>query len=442
MSTFSKAPSQLTRRQSLGIVAFALTTAGCSPSQHPSSGPSVGQTLADATARRFYQLRGWQAAWTPALRESLQGVIAEARTHGLRPAAFQPKGAAENGPPPADENITVAALAYAKALSMGAIDPHRVESIFTLERNSVDLGAGLEGALQRGDIAGWLASLAPADQEYQALSAAYVAALAQTGLPAAPARDAPIGSSMAPADQARQLAANLERRRWLSRTPPIHRIDVNTAVAFFDYLKPDAPILAGRTVVGRAKQPTPSIQAAFHRLIANPPWRVPQDIAEKEILPKGRGYLAREHMRFVGDRLEQAPGPKSALGRVKFDVEDPYDIYLHDTPSKALFRAHDRHRSHGCVRVEDAVTLARGIAAETDKADAFDQALGSAGTREVELDQSIPVRMLYHTAYLDPDGRVLLAPDVYGADDKLAAALGFGQAAAAQLQEPGVLLGP
>ena len=433
---------QLTRRQSLGIVALALTTAACSPAEQPSSGPSVGQTLADPTARRFYQLRGWQAAWTPALRESLQEAVAGARTHGLAPAAFQPKGATDNGPPPADEDITVAALAYAKALALGAIDPHRVESIFTLERNRVDLGAGLESALQHGDIAGWLASLAPTDPEYQALSAAYVAALGQTGLPAAPARGAPIGSSMAPADQARQLAANLERRRWTSRMPPSHRIDVNTAVAFFDYFKPDAPVLTGRTVVGRANHPTPSIQGAFHRLIANPPWRVPQDIAVKEILPKGRRYLAREHMRFVGDRLEQAPGPKSALGQVKFDVEDPYDIYLHDTPGKALFRARDRHRSHGCVRVEDAVALARGIAAETGKADAFDQALGSADTREVDLGQSIPVRMLYHTAYLDPDGRVLLAPDVYGADDKLAAALGFGQAAAARQQEPEVLLGP
>jgi murein L,D-transpeptidase YcbB/YkuD len=437
-----RSKGQLNRRQSFGVIALALTSPGCSRPDQPVSGPSVGQTLSDPTARRFYEQRGWRQAWTPSLAQSLQDAIAGARAHGLAPSAFQPKGADESGPPLADENLTISALAYAKALALGALDPHRIESIFTLERNSVDLGVGLEVALQRGDIASWFASLAPADPEYQALSAAYVSALGQSGLPAAPPRGAPIGSSMAPADQARQLAANLERRRWLSRPPPGHRIDVNTAVALFSYLSPGAPSLAGRAVVGRQDHPTPSIQAAFHRLIANPPWRVPRDIAEKEILPKGRGYLARERMRFVGGQLEQAPGPKSALGRVKFDVEDPYDIYLHDTPAKALFAAPDRHRSHGCVRVQHAVALARGIAAETGRADAFDRALASADTREVELGQSIPVRMLYHTAHLDPDGRVLLAPDVYGADDRLAAALGFGQAVAASQQEPEVLLGP
>lgn len=442
MSRLFKSQAQLTRRQSFGLAALAFAGGGCSASDQPSTAAGVGRTLSDPTGRRFYQLRNWQAAWVPAQRQALIDAITDAKAHGLAPAAFQPKGATANGPPPTDEALTLAALAYAKALASGVIDARRVEPIFTLERNKVDLAAGLAQALQSGDVAGWLASLAPADPEYKALSAAYLAALGQTGLQAPPARGAPIGMSMAPTDQSRQLAANLERRRWLTRAPPEHRIDVNTAGAFFGYFKPGAPVLTGRTVVGRDDHPTPSIQASFHRLIVNPPWRVPKDIAEKEILPKGAAYMAREDMRIVGDQVEQAPGPKSALGRVKFDVEDPYDIYLHDTPSKALFAAADRHRSHGCVRVENAVAFARGIAAETGNADDFDQALATNDTQPVELGQTIPVRLLYHTAYLGPDGGVLLAPDVYGTDDKLAAALGFGQAAAAQRQEPEGLLGP
>ncbi|HKT53297.1 MAG TPA: L,D-transpeptidase family protein, partial [Caulobacteraceae bacterium] len=155
------------------------------------------------------------------------------------------------------------------------------------------------------------------------------------------------------------------------------------------------------------------------------------------------GYMRREDMHWVDGRIEQAAGPKSSLGLVKFDVADPYDIYLHDTPAKTLFAQPDRHRSHGCVRVENAVDFARSIAAETDQAAAFDQALASGKTTQVELGQSIPVRMFYHTAYLDTDGRMLLAPDVYGTDDALAAALGLGQAAAtARRTQPGILFGP
>jgi murein L,D-transpeptidase YcbB/YkuD len=190
-------------------------------------------------------------------------------------------------------------------------------------------------------------------------------------------------------------------------------------------------------VVGKDDHATPSIEAAFHRLVANPPWRVPKDIAEKEILSKGPDYMAREDMHMEDGQVVQAPGPKSALGLVKFDVEDPYDIYLHDTPSKSWFAAAERHRSHGCVRVQGAVDFARRIAAETGKAEKFDQALASKDTSEVDLGQSIAVRMLYHTAYFDQTGEVLYAPDVYGADDRLAAALGFGQAAAAARRPEG-----
>jgi len=420
---------------------LALTASLAACSRVAPAPQTTGEHIADPVARRFYASRGGRVAWTKGTTQALSQIVAGARAHGLDPAAFAPRqidGLSE------DEAVTVAALAYAKALAAGFVDPHRIERIFTLERNRVDLAAGLSQALDRGGLEAWYATLAPQDGEYRALSAAYAAALGQSGLPSAPTNGAPVGSSSAPSDRARQLAANLERRRWLTRTPPAHRIDVNTAGAFLGYFKAGGPqVWSTLTVVGRDDHPTPSIQAAFHRLIANPPWRVPTDIAEKEIFPKGAAYMARQDMRVEDGRVVQAPGPKSALGLVKFDVEDPYDIYLHDTPSKSLFAARDRHRSHGCVRVKNAVPFARSLAAETGKADEFDQALASQDTREVDLGQSIGVRMLYHTAYLGPTGQVQLAPDVYGTDEQLATALGFGQAAAAKRRaEPQILFGP
>ncbi|HEY1749842.1 MAG TPA: L,D-transpeptidase family protein [Caulobacteraceae bacterium] len=420
-------------------VVLGFTLASLAACHRPSDQPS-GQRVADPLARRFYAARGWRGAWDRASSQAMSRIVAGARAHGLDPAAFAPKRLAGLSN---DEALTVAALAYAKALATGFVEPHKIERIFTLAPNKVDVAAGLSHALDHHALEGWYASLAPQDAEYRALSAAYLAALSQTALASAPANGAPVGSSLAPTDQARQLAANLERRRWLSRSPPAHRIDVNTAGAFLGYLRPGQAALSLRTVVGRDDNPTPSLEAAFHQLVANPPWRVPADIAEKEILPKGDAYMAGEDMHMEDGRVVQAPGPKSALGLVKFDVEDPYDIYLHDTPAKALFAQDNRHRSHGCVRVEDAVALARKIAAETGKAQAFDQALASQATGEVELGQSIPVRLLYHTAYLDQSGKVLLARDVYGTDDQLAAALGYGQASAAARQtEPAILFGP
>lgn len=431
--------SGFTRRH-VWLCSVALLSEACQPSGGGRAGAAVGRNIADPAAQRFYAKRAWRAAWDQASTQALMQAIANARSHGLDPRAFAPKQAAGLS---SDEALTLAALGYAKALAFGLIDPSKIEPIFTLERNRIDVEAGMDAALERGDLAAWLASLAPSDPEYQALSAAYLAALGQSGLSTAPAQGAPADGSGAPANRSRQLAANLERRRWLQRTPPPHRIDVNTAGAFLDYFRAGQPVSSARTVVGRDDHPTPSIQATFDRLVVNPPWRVPTDIAEKEILPKGPRYLAREHMHFVGNRIEQAPGPGSALGLVKFDVDDPYDIYLHDTPSKALFNQPERHRSHGCVRVQNAVNFARSVAAETGQADAFDQALATKETHEVPLGQTISVRMLYHTAYLDDGGTLTLAPDVYGTDDTLAAALGFGQAAAAaRPAEPSVLFGP
>jgi murein L,D-transpeptidase YcbB/YkuD len=431
----------LSRRTLLAFT--AATLAACGRSGGGGGGGSsqtTGEHIADPVAQRFYAARGGRTAWDQGSAKKLEEIIAGAKAHGLDPTAFAPKQLAGLSQ---DEALSVAALAYAKALASGFVDPKQIEPIFTLARNTADVAAGLGQALDRGDLEGWFASLPPQDPEYRTLSAAYLAALGQSGLASAPANGAPVGSSLAPADRSRQLAANLERRRWLTRAPPDHRIDVNTAGAFLGYFKPGEAPFWTRTVVGRDDHQTPSIQAAFHRLVANPRWRVPKDIAEKEILPKGEAYMARQDMRMVDGQVEQAPGPKSALGLVKFDVEDPYDIYLHDTPSKSWFASAERHRSHGCVRVQGAVDFARRVAAETGKTEAFDKALASQDTSQVDLGQSIGVRMLYHTAYFDQSGQVLYAPDVYGADDKLAAALGFSQAAAAARRtEPEVLFGP
>jgi len=228
-------------------------------------------------------------------------------------------------------------------------------------------------------------------------------------------------------DRMRQIATNMERRRWVSRVLADERIEVNTAAAILVYWRDGRPIYGTRVVPGAPKTPTPSLEAPFSSVVANPPWNVPAGIAAAEILPKGPGYMAARGMYLTNGRVVQRPGPNSALGLVKFEVNNPYAIYLHDTPSKRFFANTNRHLSHGCVRVQDAIAFARMLLGYNPPAlEQFDAAQATGDTTRVHLGREIPVRLLYWTAFLDGEGRISFRKDVYGRDDKLAKALGLG----------------
>jgi murein L,D-transpeptidase YcbB/YkuD len=227
------------------------------------------------------------------------------------------------------------------------------------------------------------------------------------------------------AERARILAVNLERRRWLERTPPATRIDVNTAAAHLDYWRDGQMAHHTRVVVGQPDWETPQLGSPMFQLVANPDWTVPESIATEEILPKGAAYMAREKISMKDGKLVQQAGPKSALGLVKFDMQNDHAIYLHDTPAKALFATDERHSSHGCARVQDAIGFARLLANDQKVLDQFNKALASGDKTGVALPNKIPVRLLYHSVYVD-GGKVVFRTDPYGWDDQLAQALGLG----------------
>lgn len=458
------------------------------PAPAPIIDPLVLQALAvDPRAQRFYTLRAWTAAWTEDQAKAFSAALEGAIRHGLDGAAFLP--AATRDPAAREVALTLAALTYADGLARGLVDPAAAsQGLFTLERQGTDVAAGLSQALDRRELAVWLDRLPPRDAEYQALSAAYVALRTQisqataSAIPTGPAilpggtdyrapliaqrlydlgyltgppmasqtLSAPISEALkrvqaengmqatgkvgndtiavlnaGPADHARQLVLNLERRRWLRREAPATRIDVNTAGAFFTFFRNGAADWSGRTVVGSANRQTPSLQSSFHQLVVNPPWNVPASIARAEIFPRGAGYLRRQNMYVTNGRVVQRPGPTAALGLVKFDMQNPYAIYLHDTPSKSLFARAARHRSHGCVRVENAVDFARHLAGLYGVTDRFEAVLATGDTGVVQLGSDIPVRLLYHTAFVGEAGTVVYRSDPYGLDVKLAKAMGL-----------------
>jgi murein L,D-transpeptidase YcbB/YkuD len=466
------------------------------------------RAVTDERVRRFYEARGWAPAWTGERAEQLAAAIREAERHGIDSKKLIKDAAAEANPTEREAALTMAAIVYADALADGIAEPKKMFEVYELAGPEVDVIGGLQQAVEKDEVGPWLASLAPSDPEYKALSDAYLSYKAQAargggqriepgesikpgqrdprvpaivnalrtngylppeqpqqggqeqkakGKQAPPAAasadgqvytkeiaagvsrlqqdygidaDGVIGNSTlealnaGAADRARILAVNLERRRWLDRQAPATRIDVNTAAAFLNYWRDGARAHHARVVVGQPDWETPEIGSPLFQLVANPDWTVPDSIAEEEILPKGAGYMASQNMRMENGRIVQQPGPKSALGLVKFDLSNKHAIYLHDTPAKALFATNDRHSSHGCARVHDAVGFARLIADHAGVREKFDKALASGEKTMVPLGEKIPVRFLYHTAYVD-GGKVVFRTDPYGWDETLAQALGF-----------------
>ena len=227
----------------------------------------------------------------------------------------------------------------------------------------------------------------------------------------------------------------MERLRWLQRDPPKTRIDVNTAASFLDYWRDGQHVDHRRVINGESDKPTPQLQAPIVRLVAKPTWNIPDGIAQKELVTKSAGWLASNGYAQKNGKWIQESGPKNSLGLVKFDMQDDEAIYLHDTPAKAVFALPDRHRSHGCVRVENAVQFATSVAQQEGILDKFQQAMAKDDEAFLKLPNEIPVRLLYQTAFWD-GSRVQFRPDVYGWDENIAKALELAPGPPQKIQQP------
>lgn len=243
-----------------------------------------------------------------------------------------------------------------------------------------------------------------------------------------------------------QIEANMERWRWLPHRAEGRYVEVNAADASLTVIDNAKTLLTSRIVVGKPRSPTPILATEIVAVTANPPWNIPQSIARKEILPKlvrNPGYLSAEKMilrngpsdgRNINWRnispnrfpysIQQLPGEKNALGRLKMEMPNRFDVYLHDTPAKSLFAQNDRFFSHGCVRVQQVGALAK-YALTGDPAADVERILEPVDdkTQRAPLARPLAVYLLYWTAFRDSDGNVAFRKDVYGRDAQLIAAL-------------------
>jgi len=226
-----------------------------------------------------------------------------------------------------------------------------------------------------------------------------------------------------------QIVANMERWRWLPAAMPATRVQVNSGAAIVTLFRDDKPVLSMKAVSGRPGDETPMLMSAIHSVVFNPPWNVPTGIAQKELWPKEKanpGYLAAHGYRIIPveggqPRLQQASGDDSALGRFKFDFDNPFAVYLHDTPSKGGFNAFARQASHGCVRLEHPRALAEALLEgdTTWTSEAIDTQLEGDKTVRARLAVQVPVFIFYWTAFGGTDGQMQFRSDPYDWDRDL-----------------------
>lgn len=250
-----------------------------------------------------------------------------------------------------------------------------------------------------------------------------------------------------------QLAVAMERWRWLPRDLGERYAWVNAAELTLELIVDGEPVLSSRAIVGHSSRQTPSLQSEIRQLVFNPIWSVPTTIATEDLLPKVQRdpeFLSRGGYRvFTGwgaetrevdpstvdwaaqhpDRLRyrfvQNPGPNNSLGRLKVVFNNPYDIYLHDTPAKNLFTLRTRMFSSGCVRVERAYAFADYLLANYSGVSELTtaQILEKPETQTIDLEQRIPIYLVYITAWVTADGQVNFRRDLYGRDKAVAEAM-------------------
>ncbi|HZC01403.1 MAG TPA: L,D-transpeptidase family protein, partial [Gammaproteobacteria bacterium] len=251
----------------------------------------------------------------------------------------------------------------------------------------------------------------------------------------------------------RQIELNMERWRWLPQDLGERYILVNIANFALDVVENGQSVLTMRVVAGKPTRRTPFFSAQMTYVVLSPHWYVPPTIAIQDKLPLIRRdpkYMARQNLKIFSDgpggatrvdpraidwssvsarnfpyRLRQDPGPRNALGRVKFMFPNSYHVYLHDTPSRELFARAERAFSSGCIRLEKPIELAEYLLRDDPRwsRQSILSSIDRGREQVVHLPAPIPVHLFYWTTWMSDEGVVHFRKDIYERDHVLDGAL-------------------
>ncbi|MFT5915083.1 MAG: murein L,D-transpeptidase YcbB/YkuD [Bacteroidia bacterium] len=251
-----------------------------------------------------------------------------------------------------------------------------------------------------------------------------------------------------------QLKINIERYKWLPEERGRRHIWVNIPEYMLRIYEDEKVVKEHIVVVGSKGHKTPLFSSRLTNLVINPYWNVPYSIARNEIIPKlqkGTSYLTKQRFDVIDTkkmlgvvdsakgidwtntnevkkqfRFRQKPGPGNALGRIKFNLPNDWSIYLHDTPSKRYFSRAYRAVSHGCIRVHDPVGLAASVIRDdfSYNKKQIEDKIRSGQNQRFNIDEELPVHLIYMTAWVDESGTLQFRDDIYGKDVMHAKAIG------------------
>jgi len=255
-------------------------------------------------------------------------------------------------------------------------------------------------------------------------------------------------------DRIATIKINLDRIKWLHKRPDRRHIIINIPDYRLYYEVDGALEMTMKVIVGKRKNPTPIFSNRIKSVVLNPYWNVPKSIIQKEMIPKllrnphamakqgidiytGWGSDAKKvsggsvnwaqyrYSKTVPFRFAQRPGNKNALGRIKFLFPNQFHVYMHDTPTKHLFKRDKRAYSHGCIRLQKPKLMMETVASfnpniELEKAKKI---LKSKKNSYFSLKNTIPIDVIYLTAWVDYEGVVQFREDVYKYDELMLASV-------------------
>ena len=245
-----------------------------------------------------------------------------------------------------------------------------------------------------------------------------------------------------------KVLLNLDRIKWLPRNVDPRHIVVNIPEYMLHYYEYGKEQKRLRVIVGDKEHPTPVFSDTLSYLTINPYWKLPSGIIKKEVIPamvQNPNYIKQHGLEihetweenssiiplesinwsmYLNNstkfpyRLMQPPGPRNALGRIKFKFPNKFSVYLHDTPTKHLFKKKRRAFSHGCVRLSQPFSLLKSIAKyePTISPERVNSIITSKKKTEVDITQDIPIHLVYLTTWVNSNNELMFGDDIYEYD--------------------------
>lgn len=244
-----------------------------------------------------------------------------------------------------------------------------------------------------------------------------------------------------------RIRANMEAWRWMPADLGEEYLFVNIPAFSIELVKDNTLRLSERVITGRSDKQTPVFSKKLATIVLRPQWHLPDSIKIEKLLSaqrRGRrledlGYVIKKGRRTVKSwqvnwakanlshyQISQPSGDDNALGDVKFLFPNKHSVYLHDTPSKALFKESERTFSHGCIRLRNPLTVAQTLLDDDKGSGSFNVKRlvdRGPGSNSIELEQPMPIHVAYFTAWADKDGNVNYFRDVYGHEQRIKLAL-------------------